>query len=140
MKISPPRSGAASPAFSLLEVVLALGLFGLAAVGLMGALNEVSRYTLDTVQESWVSERLRSLLTEISKNPQLQPGELAFDADRSGIAFRATIERHEPRSPKGTTLTNLLHIRVTALRDLGGGRTEVIDEAETLRYLPLFQQ
>jgi hypothetical protein len=131
------RRGAA---FSLLEVVLALGLFGLAAVGLMGALNEVSRHTLDTVEESWVTERLRSLLTEISKNPQVQPGEISFDADRNGISYKALIEVHEPVSAKGETLRNLVHIRVTALRDLGRGRTEVVSEAETLRYLPLFQQ
>jgi len=29
---------------------------------------------------------------------------------------------------------------VTALRNLGKGRAEVVGEAETLRYLPLFQQ
>jgi hypothetical protein len=139
MNTTHHRRGLAA-AFSLLEVVLALGLFGLAAVGLMGALNEVSRHTLDTVEESWITEHLRSLLTEISKNPQVQPGEISFDADRNGISYTAVIEQHEPVSAKGETLQNLLHIKVTALRNLGKGRTEVVGEAETLRYLPLFQQ
>lgn len=138
---TPPRQtrpGAA--AFSLLEVVLALAVFGISAVALMGALNEVSRHTLDTVEESWVTERLRSLLTEISKNPQVQPGELTFDPDLSGIAYTALIEEYEARSAKGESLRNLLRIKVTAVRPLGGGRSEVVEEAETLRYLPLFQQ
>ncbi|MCB1091119.1 MAG: hypothetical protein KDL87_06295 [Verrucomicrobiae bacterium] len=134
------RSRSGWSAFSLLEVVLALALFGLAAVGLMGALNQVSRFTVDTVDEAWITERLRSLLTEISKNPRLEPGEIKFDPDRNGIGFLALIERYEPKSAKGETLQNLLQIKVTAVRPLGGGRSEVIGEAQTLRYVPLFQQ
>jgi prepilin-type N-terminal cleavage/methylation domain-containing protein len=121
-------------AFSLLEVVLALALFGLAAVALMSALNEVSRHTLETVEESWITERLRSLLTEYSRSPELEPGQVEIDPGREGVGYRVTIERLEPRSATGAVLTDLLRVKVVALRG-----PEIVAEAETWRYLPLFQ-
>jgi prepilin-type N-terminal cleavage/methylation domain-containing protein len=121
-------------AFSLLEVVLALALFGLAAVGLMGALNEVCRHTVETVEETWITEKLRSLLTESACDPGLEPGEFVTDPDRSGIAFRVAVEPLDLRSAAGAPLQDILRVRAEALR---GG--EILAEAETWRYLPLFQ-
>jgi prepilin-type N-terminal cleavage/methylation domain-containing protein len=121
-------------AFSLLEVVLALALFGLAAVALMSALNEVSRHTLDTVEEGWITERLRSLLTEYARSPLLEPGQVDFDPGREGIGYRVTIERLEPRAASGEVMTDLLRVKAVALRG-----PEIVAEAETWRYLPLFQ-
>ncbi|MCB1235633.1 MAG: hypothetical protein KDM91_11225 [Verrucomicrobiae bacterium] len=139
MRASPPSTRAGA-GFSLLEVVLALGLFTMAAVSLVGALNDIGRYTADSVRESWVTEKLRSTLIEVGKNPRLEEMRVSFDPDASGTFVSVEVERFEARSVKGENLPNLYRIKAVVARKRPGGHEEVLGEAETLRYLPMFQQ
>ncbi len=119
--------------FSLLEVILALGVFVVAGVGLMTALNSLAKASTESVDESRVTGQLRTLLTEVSRQPFLQPDETVTDPDPYGISYRILVEPAEFTTAKGEELEDMFRIEITAFRRRGG-RDEVIEVAETLRY------
>lgn len=116
--------------FSLLEVILAMGVFLVAGVGLMTALNSLAKASTESVDEARVTAQLRSLLTEVSRQPRIEPTETVTDPDPYGISYRILVEETEFTNVVGEDLTDLFRIQITAFR----GRNEVIEVAETLRY------
>ena len=127
--------------FTLLEAILALGVFGIACLSLFRALNEISLTTVESAENSVVTERMRSYLTEILRNPRLLPGETETEPDSEGYVFRALVEELPLQTETGKQLRQMYTVRIEALRSPpGGGNLEIVDEAETYRFAPLYRQ
>ncbi|MCB1061337.1 MAG: hypothetical protein KDN20_00285 [Verrucomicrobiae bacterium] len=142
---TPARYRRKVSAFSLLEVILALGVFAVAGVSLMVALNDIAKASTESVDEARVTSQLRTLLTYYSRQPRIEPFEkidspsrlMGFPdelPDSSGIAYRVLVEPAEFTTAKGEKLNDMFRIEITALRKLPGSGEEVIEKAETLRY------
>ncbi len=128
-----------SQGFSLLEVILALGLFSIAAVSLAAAINTISLGVAESVTDAEIREKLRSTLIEASRLPIQEPDSFTTDPDDTGLAFRIDIEQVFLENRDGVRLDNLYEVRVVALQREGRDVTE-IDSASTLvnqtLYLP----
>ena len=81
--------------FVLMEVLLALTLFGLVAVALTNALNQVGKLAIEGQFELHVINGLQSALLEASKIPELEPGIFTSDPDSLGIVYETTIVEME---------------------------------------------
>ncbi len=113
--------------------MLALAVFAIAGVGLMTALNSLAKGSAESVDEARVTGQLRTFLTEIARQPRVEPTDTVTDPDPHSISYRVLVEPAEFTSVKGEKLENLFLVRVTAFRRRAG-REEVIEVAETLRY------
>ncbi len=113
-----------------------MGLFALVAVGLMGALNEVSLATLESGDSAFVTRQLRSYLTEVVHDGGLQAGHLKTEPDERGIWLETEVEELALQNEDGKKLPGMLRIEVTAYQ--GSANSEPIDRAETWIYRPLF--
>ena len=124
-------------AFILIEVLLALGLFGTVAIGLSVALDHLAKNTLAARKEIVVLRNLESLLTEASKAQELEEGVLAL-GEQEGVYYERIIEPIEDlENFDGQLLQNMWRVIVRAEWD---DRGVVVEEvAETIRYLPLYQ-
>jgi hypothetical protein len=140
MRVQSQRKLRKPGAFTLLEAILALGLFAVAVVGLFQALNDISLATIESAEASQVTERMRTYLTEILRNPRLLPGETETDPDESGFVYRAIVEEMPMQTQEGKEMRQMYTVRVQALRQMPKGGADVIDQAETFRYAPLYRQ
>ncbi len=133
-----PQLRPRSHAFILLEVILAIALFGLAGLGLSAAINRTAKNANYTRIEYQMISRLQSALTEASKASRLEEDEFVTEPDELGIYLRTEIvPMEEIENDEGQFLQNMWHIRCTAIWER---REEVLEmEADTFRYLPLYQ-
>lgn len=123
----------AQSGFTLLEVILAMGVFAIAAVALMGALNLISVSVVETIDESEVREQLRSQLISVSRDRQIREKQLETPINAKGIFFRTVVERNQQHNnAEGVLLENLFEVTVTAIRREPNGREIEIDSASTL--------
>ena len=126
--------------FSLLEAVLALAVFSFAVVSLVKALNEISLATSESAETLEISEQLRSYLTEVLYNPNIEAGQAETGPDELGLWYQSVVEPVDDlQNFAGSTLANLYRVEIRAVRKTGGGREEIVDQAETLRYGPLYE-
>jgi type II secretory pathway component PulJ len=138
MKILSPskRSKRGSTAgFTLLEIIFAMALFVMVAVGLMGALNEIGLASLESGESARLTRMLRSHLTEVTREGILRPGEFETEADEQGIRLRTIIEELSMQSEQGVDLPEMYRVEVSAVQ--GSGR-EALDRAEIWVYRPLY--
>ena len=124
--------------FVLLEVLLALTLFGLVAVALTSALSQVGKLAVEGQIELHVINGLQSALLEASKVPEMEPGSFRSDPDILGIVYETTIEEMELFNIDEQPLTDIYRVEVRALWEVNGLPQEEI--AETFRYEPLYRQ
>ena len=121
--------------FTLLEIIFAMALFVMVAVGLMGALNEIGLASLESGESARLTRMLRSHLTEVSREGILRPGEFETEANEEGIRLRTVVEELTLQSEQGFDLPEMYRVEVTALR---GPRGEPLDRAEIWIYRPLY--
>lgn len=121
--------------FTLLEIIFAMALFVMVAVGLMGALNEIGMASLESGEAARLTRTLRSHLTEVTREGVLRPGEFETEANADGIRLRTVVEELSLQSEFGFDLTEMYRVEVTAVR---GSRGESLDRAETWVYRPLY--
>lgn len=140
MRITP----FASPALpshrgtTLLEVVIALAVFSIAAVALVGAINKIADTAADSQKFLEVEQTLESLIDEFGKMPQMRELEQDIEPGNDGVAYRVFIELvRDLKNQDGIFLTDMYRIRAIARWNDGSGPTEV--SAETLRYAGSFQ-
>ena len=124
-----------SGGFTLLEIMFALALFVMVAVGLMGALNEIGLATLESGESAHLTRMLRSHLTEVTREGILRPGEFETEADEQGIRMRTIVEELSLQSEQGFDLQEMYRVEVSAVRGSGG---EALDHAEIWVYRPLY--
>ncbi len=128
---SPSRLRASG--VTLLEVILALALFSIAAVALVGTINQVAETSLTSQQIADVEQRLESFIDEYSKAPQLKELKEEIKPGADGVAYRIEVrEVKDIKNREGRFLQNMFRIRAAAIWLEGGEPFEL--EAETLRY------
>gem|GEM_PF-316707 len=146
-----PRSRRHQAGVALVEVILAVALFGMAALGLLRALTAMSQASNNARIELRMMAVLQSTLTQFARQPKIEESErpIISEPDESGVWTETRItemnekngnllQTDESEQGGRQPLTQMFHIVVTAYWELGGQRGE--ETAETFRYAPLFQQ
>jgi len=139
--VLPPnaRRSRTASAFSLLEVLLAISVFSIAAISLTGALNTIGVTVVEAQDDAAIREQLRSLLVEKSRSADLEELDEETVPDSQNIFFRIKVERLDLENIEAEELEDLYRIKVTAIRENPGAREEILDFAETFTYPGLFQ-
>lgn len=126
------RSSLQTSGFTLLELLMSMALFTLAAVSLAEALNLISLTVSESIDDAEVREQLRATMLEVSRDAALTAETRETNPDKRGLYFRIEVERLDLKNEDGQTLDNLFEVKVTAMRDLPGGRNEELDTASTI--------
>lgn len=111
---------------------MAMALFTVAAVSLAEALNLISLTVGESIDDAEVREQLRATMLEVSRDSALTAETRETNPDKRGLYFRIEVERLDLKNEEGQTLDNLFEVKVTAMRDLPGGRDEELDSASTI--------
>ena len=125
-------------AMVIMEVLVALGVFGLAALGLIKALAVAAQTAVVSQLELRMILRLQSTLTEYSKIARIEEGKWQSDPDELGVWTETEVVLLEDiLNSEGQPLNEMYRIRVTGYYDNFGQTGEMA--AETLRYARLYQ-
>lgn len=126
----------------IMEVIIALLIFGMAAVGLMQAITASAQTAVTAQQELRMLLRLQSRLTEVSKDPDIaalydQPPRPS-DPDEYGVWTRVEIIKLENEITEydKQPVNDMYRIIVTAYYDNFGQTGEI--SADTVRYARLY--
>jgi hypothetical protein len=111
-------------AYALLDVVLAVALFALAATGLISVMQGINETSSNFAFDRVVEDRLLSLLTETKRLDIGAMTSQAVDPDLN-ITFRTYVESYEIDNGEGAALTDLYLLTAEAqFVDEGGEQTE----------------
>jgi prepilin-type N-terminal cleavage/methylation domain-containing protein len=122
---------------TLLEVVLALAVFSIAALALVGTLNKIAETAVESQVILEVEQTLESLIDEYGKMPQMRNLEEDIKPGPDGVAYRVKIEQiKDLKNKEGQFLQDMFHIQAFARWDDGGGVIEL--EADSMRYAGAF--
>ena len=127
--------------FILLEVLLAIALFGIAGIGLVKALNFSARAAVESQLDIRMMMRLQSALTLASKAQQMEEYEVISDPDELGVQVMTTVEEMPEEfllNEDGQELQDMWLITVRAFWQRNGDDGEMV--AQTWRYGPLYSQ
>jgi hypothetical protein len=132
------RKRSRKSAMVIMEVLVALGVFGLAALGLIKALAVAAQTAVVSQLELRMILRLQSTLTEYSKIARIEEGKWQSDPDELGVWTETEVVLLEDiLNSEGQPLNEMYRIRVTGYYDNFGQTGEMA--AETLRYARLYQ-
>lgn len=136
---------------ALIEVIMAVAFFGMAALGLLRALTAMSQAANNAKMELRMAAVLESTLTQYARQPQIEPTDkpIISEPDESGVWTETQIlemnekngnllQTDESEQGGRQPLEQMYHVIVIAHWEFGGIRGE--QTAETYRYGPLFQQ
>lgn len=135
--ISPPRQKP-SRGFLLLEVVLALAVFSIAATGFAVALNRMGKAADLAQRELRLTRLLDSALDEAMSMPALTLGTSTVTDSTSGIDLVTKVEQLENLlNEDGQTLQDMFSVSVTAhWYEAGQWQNRTV---ETWRYGRMYQ-
>lgn len=117
--------------FTLLELLMAMALFAIAAVSLAEALNLISLTVAESIDDAELREKLRAAVLESVRDPAMKEGTRETNPDERGLYFRIEVARLDLKNEEGRNLENLFEVTVTAIRQGSGGRRETLDSATT---------
>lgn len=124
--------------FLLLEMVLALAVFGMAATGFTVALNRMAATASLAQSELRITRILDSALEETLSQPTIEEGSDTIEIGETGIELETNIERIEDLlNEEGQQLQDMFRIRITA-KWVENGRSQE-RSAETWRYGMMYQ-
>jgi prepilin-type N-terminal cleavage/methylation domain-containing protein len=128
--------------FTLLEVMLAVFIFGMAAVALMEAINTSGRTSLDARRKGSIQMRLDNLLLEATRDPMWAADtrmKVATERTVEENGFLYTIKREplELKNVDGQPLQGLYLVQVTARWREGSREQTAV--AETWAYPVMFR-
>ena len=124
--------------FLLLEMVLALAVFGIAATGFAVALHRMSDVAALAQSELRITRILESALDETLSLPVLEEGETDTQVGETGIELHTTVEPIEDlETEEGLVLQNMFRIKINARWYANAGWQE--REIETWRYGLMYQ-
>ena len=116
---------------------MAIGFFGLAAVGLTRAITLSAKAASRTQIELSMLNKLQSALTEAHKTPQLEEEEFVTDPDAMGVSIKTEfVPLEEIENEDGQLLQNMWLVRCTAFWEKDGVEKEMV--AETFRFAPMY--
>jgi len=122
---------------TLLEVVLALAVFSIAALALVGTINQIAEAGTDSQRLLEIEQSLESYIDEYGKMPQIREMTEEIKPGADGVAYRVLIQQvKDLQNQEGRFLQNTFRIQVIARWDEGGGAIEM--QAETYRYAGAF--
>ena len=127
--------------FLLLEMVLALAVFGIAATGFTVALQRMAQVASLAQSELRVTRFMDSALAEALSLPLMEEGEVETEIGQAGnvVKFTTVIRLMENlENEDGQPLQEMYHISVTAVWMEAGQRQERM--VETWRYGRMYQQ
>jgi len=124
--------------FLLLEVLLALMVFGIAATGFMVALKQMAKAADATQQELRMTRILESALDEAVSLPTLEEGTTTAVVPDTNIEIDTTVELlKEIQTEEGQTLQEMYRVMVTA--NWFADNAWQSRSAETWRYGRMYQ-
>lgn len=141
MQTSRRRKGWMPPAFTLLETLLAMFVFSLAAVSLVEAVHQMGSTALLRRQEAMLQDRMRSLLVERSHLlwKQAAPNSAVSEKllEENGVTYTLQIAPLDLRNQDGMPLPDMLSVSIVATWKEGSVAQEA--SASTWVYHPLFR-
>lgn len=124
--------------FLLLEMVLALAIFGMAATGFTVALNRMAATASLAQSELRITRILDSALEETLSQPTIEEGSDTIEIGETGIELETIIERIEDLlNEDGQQLQDMFRIRINA-KWVENRQTQQ-RSAETWRYGMMYQ-
>ncbi len=125
--------------FTLMEVVLALGVFSLAAVALTEALSQMGLATLESAESAWRLEVVRAYLEEVGKAPEIEPGTNVIRLENTEHFVRITVEPVEVYvKDQSAPLPDLYQVSVQLFRTARGNEEQLLEQGSTYRYRYLY--
>lgn len=122
---------------TLLEVVLALAVFSIAALALVGTINQIAEAGLESQKLITVEQTLESLIDEYGKVPQLREVDEKIRGGSDGVSYQVRItEVKDLKNKEGEFLQGMFRIQAFARWNDGSGPMEI--STETLRYTGSF--
>lgn len=140
MKHARTGTSARRGGFLLLEMVLALAVFGIAATGFTVALHQMARVAALSQSELRVTRFMDSALSEALSMPVMEEGETETEIGQAGnvVRFLTAIRLMEDlENEDGQVLSEMYHVSVTATWMEGGQKQERV--VETWRYGRMYQ-
>lgn len=120
-------------AFSLVEVLVALGMFAFAVIGLLMAYNSSLNAAREVRRESQIRQLLEDRVAEW-EGLNLEPTENRGDSRLPGVTLLESCQPHEFIGPDQTIYRGFWKITLTAEWQEGGSPQSM--QAEFLRYQP----
>jgi hypothetical protein len=105
--------------FALLEIILALGLFSIVAVGMIRALDQIAQTSKQSRQEAQVLRVLESVLAEVSHQPELKATSVSFPKSPEGVDAKASIAKVKLITKDKTELDHMFLIKAEAWLETG---------------------
>lgn len=136
--ITAPQRG---QGFTLIEVLLALLIFSVAAVSLVQAINILGTAGVEARSDRVIQDRLDTLLLETSRKPlpPMSPNSPYSDTHReNNVSYEIHIEPLEITNADNQRLTDLYKLKVIAVWNESGREQRMT--AETWLYPPLYAQ
>ncbi|MBB5038002.1 hypothetical protein [Prosthecobacter dejongeii] len=103
----------------MLEIILALGLFSLVAVGMTQALDQIANTSKQSRQEAQLLRVLESVLAEVSHQPELKATTVSFPQSVDGVDARASIVKVKLMTKDKTELDHMFHVQAEAWLETG---------------------
>jgi prepilin-type N-terminal cleavage/methylation domain-containing protein len=133
----PPRHTPRNRGMSLFEVIIALGVFGIAALALVKTMHVMGETTLEARTIREVTQGLESIIDEYGKVPALQELDEEMKAEKTGVTYQVLIRPLEGlRNKEGRELQGFFTIRAIAKWKSNGQPMEL--QAETIRFVNAF--
>ena len=124
--------------FALLEVLLAVAVFSMAATGFVVALHRTGDVAALTRREMKIVRVLESSLNEALSLPTLEEGKTTLELEDLGMEVDTLIEQIEIENMEGELLPEMFRIEVTVYWLEGDDWQE--RSAETWRYGRMYRQ
>lgn len=122
---------------ALFELLLAVMIFGMAALALARSLNQVGLLAIESKQAAQIQAKAHSLLFEYGFGAELVEGEIELPSEGENINYHVLIEPMEMENMEGELLPDLFRIVLRVDWEESGQAREFI--AETYRYAPLYR-
>ena len=133
----PPRHTPRNRGMSLFEVIIALGVFGIAALALVQTMHVMGETTLEARTIREVTQGLESIIDEYGKVPAPQELDEEIKAEKTGVTYQVLIRPLEGlRNKEGRELQGFFTIRAIAKWKSNGQPMEL--QAETIRFVNAF--
>lgn len=121
--------------FALLEILMAMALFSIVAVGMTKALDQIAQTTKRSRQEAQVLRVLESVLAEVSHQPELKARSVTFPKTADGVDASAAIEKVRLFTQDKVELTSMFRVRAEAWL-AEGSKHSLKRQMETYVYSP----
>lgn len=142
MRAIPSFKSANNSGFILLEVLLAIALFGIAGIGLVKAINFSAKAATESQVDIRMMMRLQSALTLASKAQQMDEYTVVSDPDELGVQVETIVEEMPEELLMNEDGQQLQEMWVITVRAFWQGESGNYNEmtAQTWRYGPLYSQ